>query len=206
MKKVFLILSIVVLTIVFAGLGCKSSSRNQTNEAATSPLFSNDPASFDEEFNQLKNTADEKALAWKSDAKLIYISTKIPLSLDPAFVQHTFVYDSVTDFYNHWTIAIETGNKSSIRALIPRADYLGSSPQQILSSYWKINFVKALQVCEGAGGEDFRSKNTSNYQIELKLFRTASDPLRWHCQYSTLNESKSKEIIVDAMSGEIAKD
>jgi hypothetical protein len=202
-KKIFLLLTVIVLIIFFTGLGCKKTTK--TAETQTSALFTDDPAKFDEEFNQIKNTADEKARNWRSDAKLVYVNVKIPLNLDLALVQHTFVYDSANDSYNHWVITIETANKSFIRSLIPKTDYLGTAPQEILASFLQVNFIKALQTCDKGDGQDFRSQNPSNYQIELNLVRTTEESLRWKCKYSTFDETKTKEIIVNAETGEIIK-
>ena len=201
-KKSFLISLVLFLAFLFAGLGSKQSSQTQ-NQAPTSTLLTADPATFDDEFNQIKIFADEKSTAWRKDAKLVYVSTKIALNLDPALTQHTFVYNSINDPNNHWAIAIEAGNKSLLRALIPKEDYLGSNLAQILPLYWKVNFVKALQICEGGGGKDFREQNPSNYKIELDLARDQTNNLRWTCKYSTLDDTNTKEIKVDAGNGEI---
>ncbi len=201
-----LITTIIILTaaFVFLGLGCKDTGSDQT-QTATPELLSQDPASFDEQFNAIKNHANELAIAYRQNAKLVYVRVKIPAGLNLDLTQYTFVYDSVSDQQNHWVVTFEKDANTFIRALIPKSDFLGSDLKQILPLYWKTNFVSVLQKAEPEIGEKFRAEHINDYKIELNLSRKSDEPLTWTCEYSTLDGSVIQSIKISAESGEIIK-
>jgi len=68
-------------------------------------------------------------------------------------------------------------------------------------SYWKINYISALQTAEKNGGLDFRSANDIS---EVKLTLKNADPknwLYWFVNYTAKNNTKQLQI--DASTGAV---
>ena len=203
-KKVLTSFIVILFVLVFAGIGCKDDSSDQDQpETPTSALLTEAPESFDESFNQFKNKADELAANFRSDARLYYVRVKIDTSLNIEDNQYTFVYDYPTNTAYHYTITFEDNTDNYIRSLINKNDFLGSGIKQILPLYWKVNYVTALQAAESSIGESFRNEHVGNYKIELNLFRTGEETLKWQCEYSTLDEATTQRVDINAETGEI---
>jgi len=202
-KKIIFVLIVLSVVMGFSGLGCKKQEDQSQTPQATSEFLTQDPASFDEQFNLFKNQANELAIAYRKDAKLVYVRVKIPAGFNSSLFQYTFVYDSNSDQQNHWVITFEKNADNFIRAVIPKQDFLGSDLKQILPLYWKTNFVTALQKAEPVIGEAFRREHGNDYKIELDLGRKGDESLTWTCEYSTLDGVTTQSVKISAESGEI---
>lgn len=100
-----------------------------------------------------------KAKIWQSDATLYHFAARIPTDLSIDGVTEVYTYGSPAEAYNWWTynIALKTGK--TIRALIPKEDYLGTALEPIPIKFWQTTYVEALQLADNYGGADFRAKN-----------------------------------------------
>lgn len=207
-KPIFII--IVVVAIVGALIWSYVSNRIQTNkqkqaeQSATTTTISDltniDPALYDDAIKNEYATADSKAKAVNPGYALAAISVEIPSSLGLKSANSRYIYVSSKDIVNNWTITFAADTENSIRALIPKEDYLGNLTVMD-TKLWKFNYVTALQIAEKDGGKTWRETNElSSITLTLKH----SDPnnwLSWTVNYTGPTSTFSRKI--DANSGKI---
>jgi hypothetical protein len=173
----------------------------ETTQTSTEDLTNIDPTTLDSQIKENLNLATSKALAWRSDAVLVYVQYKIT-SLTPGEGMETYVFDSPSAKDVHYTVTISQKSKNFIRAVIPTEDYLGPGLLPIDFKYWKLNYASALQLAEKEGGKDFREKNL-NWTIELNLKRgEPKNWLWWIVEYKT-EEGESLSVQINPYSGEV---
>lgn len=202
-KKIIFSGAILILSVTFLALGCKQTDSGQQNVTETSTILTDNPADYDSDFTQTQNLAKQKALEWRSDAKLVYVSIGIPASLNTKQISYSFVYDSSTLPTYHYLVTIAAESQSFVRSLIPKEDYLGSGYNQILPLYWKVNFVSALQKCDQEGGAKFREDYANDLQIEVSLSRETNEDQSWTCKYANIATSDISTIIINSSTGEV---
>lgn len=102
--------------------------------------------------------AEEKAKLWKADAAIIHYSVRFVPELTVGAITETFSYGSPAQAFDWWTITIAGKTGKAVRAVIPKEDYLGTSYTAIPRTYWKSNYVDALQLADTHGGFEYRTK------------------------------------------------
>lgn len=201
-KKIVLVATLLVLVFVITGLSCKKSSTSTstdssqtTSTAATTTvtdLTTVLPATVDSAFTTNYNSAKEKALLWKGDAKLVLVSLKLPRSLEVGNATESFTFGSDSDKSYWWNISIAEKTSKYVRAIIPKEDYLGTAANPINSAYWKTNYLEAFQIAEKNGGQTFRKNNTD---VDITLTLSQSEPkgwLWWVVEYKSTTGSSFK--------------
>ncbi len=160
-----------------------------TDGTSTTPTVSDltslSPSGFDSELNAHYALAVAAAKAWHADAVVSYVSVTLGTSLAPQTGNEVYVFGSASDLDNWFTYSYAEAKNKSVRAIIPKADYLGDKLTPINVDYWSMNFVQALQLAEQNGGATFRTANP-NPQITVYLSnRTPRGWLWWTVQYDT---------------------
>jgi len=121
-------------------------------------------------------TAKQKATTWKGDAKLYNYTVKLPIDLSINNGTETFVFGSDSDKLNWWVLSVSESTNKSLRALIPKEDYLGNTLAPINTSFWKTNYLQAFQKAEIYQGKTFREAN-ANSEITINL--SMGEPKGW---------------------------
>lgn len=183
--KAICYISILFMAISLTGASCGNSTTSVPTQSptATSSTTSNAQnltnvattvasASFDANYK----LAQDKAKIWKSDAELVYVSVKLPISLEVGNTTTSFTFGSKSDADNWWNISISEKTGKYIRAIIPKADYLGTAQKTVDTSFWKINYLEAFQIAEKNGGQAFRQ---ANQDVEATVTLAKSDPKGW---------------------------
>lgn len=210
---------IVVLLMVLVTVGCAkralqdntgntdnttneiSNNTNEiTNEAvdnsAESGIVDSDAAALSATAELAEATA--LAMAIQKDVVLAAISTKYINSLSDSVGLSTnyyfFLSPTKLDYYflvNMPRNAMEEPK----RFMMLQQDFndLGFSLLPVPFEYWKINYAKALQLAEGAGGAKFRAGH-KNFEVSQILARTSGGDdvthhLQWHISYKAKDDS-----------------
>lgn len=201
MRRILLIAILLVVPLLLTGCSLKrpansDSKATPTPKASTvsssgSPMpviegdtyLTIDPAAVSQAIATNKQAAANKVEAWHDDAVLSHVSVTLPSNLAAGQATEVYTYGSASDAYNWWTMTISGKTGKSVRAIIPKEDYLGTAIPTIPTQHWKIDYVEAFQLAEVAGGADFRAKYPSS-QITLSL--GVSEPkqyLWWTVEY-----------------------
>lgn len=211
-KPVFLI--ILATALIIGGIWAFVSNRNRekvieqvaqeaqkaAEEVKISNLTNIEAKSLDESITSQLATADEKAGATDKRNVLIAIEVHLLGDLATTSGDTSYVYSSTADKTNNWLITISNGSGNFLRARVPKEDYLGDL-KPVNRSYWKINYITALQTAEKNGGLDFRNANDIS---EVKLTLKNADPknwLYWFVNYMAKNNLKQFQI--DASTGAV---
>jgi len=172
------------------------------SEPATPTLKSVTPSRFDQPIADALTVARGKAKEWQDDAVLHYVSVELPTDLRPTAATQTFVFGSGKDDKNWWTYSQNEATTKSIRALIPKDDYLGSAIVPVNTQYWKMNYVEAFQLADANGGADFRAKHAD---AKVTLYLSHRQPnawLWWTIEYKT-PASDLLTLLVNPNRGEV---
>ncbi len=182
---------LAVSALALAGCSGKKTTTNSTTPTTTPPqpvvvgLKSATPTTFDQPIADQITAAQTKAKLWQDDAVLSYVSVELPADLGVNNATNTYVYGSQKDSADWWTYSLAEKASKSVRAIIPKEDYLGSAIVPINTQYWKMNYVEAFQLADANGGSDFRTQHTD---ARVTLYLSHRDPnqwLWWTIQYKT---------------------
>lgn len=176
----------------------------QTDGTSATPTVSDltslAPSGFDSELNAHYALAKTAAAAWHSDAVVTYVSVSLGTSLKPEQGNEVYVFGSASDLDNWFTFSYSEPKNKSVRAIIPKADYLGDKLTPVNVSYWSMNFVQALQLAEQNGGATFRTANP-NPQITVYLSnRTPRGWLWWTVQYEAAS-GQTQTLLINPFLG-----
>ncbi len=160
-----------------------TSSTETAAQPAAPALKAASPTTFDQPIAAALGAAQERARAWQSDAVLSYVSVELPADLAVTAATDTYVFGSNKDSTNWFTYSFAEATAKSIRAIIPKDDYLGSTVSPINSSYWKMNYVEAFQLADANGGADFRTKHPDARVTLYLSHRAPNQWLWWTVQY-----------------------
>ncbi len=211
-KPVFLI--ILAVALIIGGIWAYASNRNKekaaqqvaeeaqktAEEVKISNLTNIDAATLDADIKNQLSTADSKAAETDKKNVLIAVEVRLPQSLASSSGDTSYIYSSMSDKTNNWIVTLSNTSNNFLRAKVPKEDYIGDL-KPVNRSYWKINYIAALQVAEKNGGLDFRNANEIS---EIKLLLKNSDPknwLYWFVSYSGKNNIKQFQI--DASTGSL---
>ena len=173
-----------------------------TPEPAVQTLKSVSPTTFDAPIVGALAAAQTKAKLWQDDAVLHYVSVELPADLRLNAATNTYVFGSGKAAGDWWTYSLAELTNKSIRAIIPKDDYLGSSIVPINSNYWKMNYVEAFQLADANGGADFRGKH-ADAKVTLYLsHRSPNQWLWWTVQYKAAAEALLT-LLVNPNQGEV---
>jgi len=182
-----LLLTVLSLTFVLTGLSCGSSDTSNetqnttptTETPAATPvtdLSTIDPTTINTSFTNNQTNAKTKAVEWKIDAKLYSFSVKLPPDLALNNATDTFVFGSPADNNNWWVYSVSENTGKFLRALIPKADYLGNTLNPINDKYWKSNYLQAFQKADIYQGATFRAANPNS---EISVTLANGEPKGW---------------------------
>lgn len=165
-------------------------------------LLTASTTSFDQPVSQQVAAAQDKAKVWQADAVLHYVSVELPADLSLTAATDTYVFGSGKDADNWFTYSLNEATSKSIRAVIPKADYLGDSIVPINQSYWKMNYVEAFQLADANGGAVFRKAHTDARVTLYLSHRQPNQWLWWTVQYKA-SGSALLTLLVNPNQGEV---
>lgn len=173
-----------------------------TAAPAVQTLKSTSATSFDQSIAAAVAAAQEKARAWQSDAILSYVSVELPTDLALNAATTTTVFGSAKDANNWFTYSLSEATAKSIRAIIPKEDYLGTAINPINLNYWKMNYVEAFQLADANGGADFREKHPDARVTLYLSHRAPNQWLWWTVQYKA-SANALLTLLVNPNQGEV---
>ncbi|MFA4930517.1 MAG: hypothetical protein WC570_01465 [Patescibacteria group bacterium] len=152
---------------------------------------------------ELFNLANDLALDWQSDAKLLLVSSKYFSSLKDDGVVDKFIFSSDLQPRYYWAIDISRSDTSKFtRTLIFRDDYiLKKGVLNIPIKYWKVSYAEAMEKADILGGYQYRQDHP-NYQISQMLSLADNNNLAWYIVYTSPDSEEILSIVIDASSGE----
>ncbi|MBI4023189.1 hypothetical protein HY375_03445 [Candidatus Berkelbacteria bacterium] len=220
----WLLVAVVVLTLT--GCGLKQSTSDTNQDASSTGSSSEDPAATDpgtEDLTAIPTfehdaaldrhlaSATAAALEWQSDAVLHYVSVELPASLARDSGNEVYVFGSEQDAANWWTYSLSQATEKFVRAIIPKADFLGDQVIPISTQYWKMNFAEALQLAEANGGADFRARQPGTRATLFLSQRAPRGWLWWTVEYKapsgelfTLLVNPNRGEVIDESGAELA--
>lgn len=159
------------------GLIASKPTVSTTAEPPTAAALTTiDPATVDQALADQLTTARTKAKEWHADALLHSVSVELPAALGTDNAAITFVFGAPAAPNDWWTYSVNDTTNRSIRATIPKADYLGTALTPINTQFWKMNYVQAFQLADGNGGADAR---TTHPDARVKLYLNHREPRQW---------------------------
>lgn len=181
----------------------KNSNLQSTTEATTIVNLTNvDATDFDSAVKAELELAESKAVEVNSQNKLAASQYELPADLLPNSGLSRYIFSAENDKNNNWSITISQDSSNYIRALIPKADYLGEMPA-VNSKLMKFNYVTALQIAEKNGGLEWREKNELA-GVKLTLRHTSpKNWLTWTIEYQGKEQFATLKKNIDANSGQI---
>lgn len=181
----------------------KKSQGNQANERSINETYANvDQALVANSVAVNLAKAEEKVKAWHSNAQLYSVSVKLPSNLAVGQATEVYTFGSVDDVYNWWTLNISTKTDKSVRAIIPKEDFLGTNLSPIPRQHWKMNYVEAFQLAEANGGTEFRALHPdSTISVNLAVGQP-NNYLWWSVEYDSGN-AQSKKILVNPSTKQV---
>ncbi|MCX6812574.1 MAG: hypothetical protein NTW79_03055 [Candidatus Berkelbacteria bacterium] len=202
-KPIFLV--IIAVALIGGGLWYYFSNRasqqaaTEASKASTIANLTNaSAATFDDAIKTELATADAQSVIVDKKATLCAVDVDLPQTLANGSGNSIFGYNLSVDKINNWTISISNTSGKFLRALVPKTDYLGTL-SAINRSFWKINYVFALQIAEKNGGQDFRNLKTIT-DVDLTLKN--GGPNSWLYWYVTYNAGADvKTVQIDANTG-----
>lgn len=214
-KPIFLI--IITVALIVAGIWAYISNNSQKkaeeekvaqeqqvseNQQKTpiSDLTNVDSATLVDSIISQVSIADSNATSADSRNQLTAVDIQLPADLTQGSGTANYIYASSVDKIYNWVISISNSSEAFVRSKVYKADYLGELTA-INRSFWKINYIEALQTAEKNGGLDFRNYySTTGVRLVLKN----GDPKGWLYWYVTYNATgQVKMIQVDANAGGI---
>lgn len=211
MKKYLLVFVTIIIISSLTGLSCSLFSKKTDTTAtdtttnttttdtslATTNLTNVEATSVDDLVTTNYNLAKSKAQDWKSDAVLVNLTVKLPKNLATNQATETYVFGSAQDASNWFSFSISESSSKYIRAIIPKEDYLGTDVKPINSTYWKINFIKALQLAETNGGKTFREANQNTEVVATLGHGLPKSWLWWQIDYKSADTGEKLIIKVN---------
>ncbi|MEI7792240.1 MAG: hypothetical protein WCI57_02005 [Candidatus Berkelbacteria bacterium] len=201
----------LVITIIWSFIANKNSASSTTTQqtttgstvqATTSDLTNATPSDFDNTVKDEVTAATKFALEFNPEFKLSVIEVVIGSNLQQSSIVTRYAFSTTKDVRNNWVYTTNQSDGSFIRALIPKADYLGDIVP-INASLWKYNYISALQQAEKSGGSDWRSKNTL-LDVTLTLKESADlKKLYWTISYRSADSTDT--IVIDATTLEVSQ-
>lgn len=182
------------ITLIALGLtGCLKTTpptETPTTEITTpdvavpivSDLTTIAPSTFDANLTTHLTLGQAAARVWKPDAVISYVSISMA-NLTPDTGNEVYVFGSASDLDNWFTYSVSQETGKSVRAIIPKADYLGNTLTPINESFWTMNYVQALQLAEQNGGATFRVNNPNPPITAYLSNRTPRGWLWWTIEY-----------------------
>jgi hypothetical protein len=221
-KRVAIVIIAIAVPLFLTGCGLKQPVRRVTNSTTPTPsaaatdstngdasdavnensYLGIESSTVDATVNANKEAAEKKAKIWKADAQLVHYSVKLPSDFTLNRATETYTYGSPKDAYNWWTIVFSGKTGKSVRALIPKEDYLGTNFTAIETKFWKSNFVDALQLAEVNGGSEYRDNNEG---VEVSVNLAVGQPrnyLWWNVAYSS-SSANPIEVLVNPATKEV---
>lgn len=225
MRRILLVTILLIVPLFVAGCGLKPKARPQASPSGrpvttksaepvtglgksstatvnTANYLGVDPASLDASLKANRTLAETKVKAWQSDAVLYHFSAKLPADLTIGQATEVYTYGSAADAYNWWTLNISGKTNKSVRALIPKEDYLGTTLQPIPLKFWQSNYIEALQLAEAGGGADFRSSHPDTQVVISLAVGEPKNYLWWTVEYQSAT-SEPYKILINPSTKEI---
>jgi hypothetical protein len=201
----------LVITIIWSFVSNKNSATDTANDQTTSgdtvqfttpSLINSEPSDVDNTVKDEVAAATKFALEFNPEFKLSVIEILIGSNLQQDSIVTRYAFSTTKDVRNNWVYTTNQSDGSFIRALIPKADYLGDIVP-INASLWKYNYVSALQKADKSGGSDWRSKNTL-LDITATLKESADlKKLYWTISYRSADSTNA--VVVDATTLEVSQ-
>jgi len=201
----------LIITVIWSVIANKKTSTDTSNQSATSgetvqstvsDLTNADPSDFDVTARAELAAATKYAIEFNPDFKISVVEVKIGADLQKNSIVTRYAFSTTKDTRNNWVYTTDQSNGSFLRALIPKADYLGDIVP-INMSLWKYNYISALQFADKNGGSDWRSNNTLE-GITATLKESADlKKLYWTIEYTAA--TTSNVTVVDATTLQVAQ-
>lgn len=172
-----------------SGAGSVSGGNGGATNLATVNYMTVDPSTVTESIAANQQQAANKVKAWKEDAVLHHISVTLPANLEVGQATEVYTYGSASDAYNWWTLNISGKTGKSVRAIIPKEDFLGTELKPIPMQFWKINYVEALQLAEANGGADYRANHPGSTIVLSLAVGEPRQYLWWTVEYQAGDQS-----------------
>lgn len=197
-KTTFLIVFALLITVIVSGCtifkktdpvddgGGGAATGDPDSGLAANNLTNIDPTSIDSVIKKNYADAKVKATSWKSDAIIATVSVKLPIDLATNKAEETYIFGSATES-NYWfSYSVSEADPSKfIRAIIYKEDYLGTGIKPINTTYWKMNYIKAFQLAEAAGGKNFRALNKNSVITTTLNHSQPKGWLWWEVKYQS---------------------
>lgn len=155
-----------------------TSSTDTSTTTTVSDLTTLAATSFDSDLQAHYAQGLAAAKVWHANAVVSYVSVSLGTNLTPRKGNEVYVFGSASDLENWFTYSLSQDTGKSVRAIIPKADYLGDKITPVNTTYWLMNYVQALQLAEQNGGSAFRIANP-NPQITVFLSNRAPRGWLW---------------------------
>jgi hypothetical protein len=180
----------------------QTSTSGDTAVSTTSDLTTVDPSDFDEVAKGELLAATKYAVEFNPEFKISVVEVQIGATLQKESIVSRYAFSTTKDVRNNWIYTTDQSNGSFLRALIPKADYLGDIVP-INMTLWKSNYIAALQLADKNGGSDWRSKNTLQ-SITATLKESADlKKLYWTLEYK--GSDSSYVAVIDATTLQISQ-
>lgn len=167
---------------------------------SSSSILTADPTLVTTDSKSRFALAAQKISAWdmaKKNAQFSGLFMTFDPSLSLNSTTEVYVFDSADDSTNHYTVSVSQTSGSSLRAIIPVADYQGVL-LPIDQKYWQSNYVEAIQTADKNGGKDFRQGHSVT-SVDVNLLRTSpNNYLYWVVTYKTKDASTTLSVKVNA--------
>lgn len=212
-KPIFIgaIAILLIIIIVWSFLSNKNSANKAATDQSTSgstaistasDLTTADPSDFDNIAKAELLSATKYAVEFNPDFKISVVEVQIGANLQKDSIVTRYAFSTPKDVRNNWIYTTSQNNGSFIRALIPKADYLGDIVP-INMTLWKYNYISALQLADKNGGSDWRSKNT--LQSITGTLKESADlkKLYWTLEYKAADNSYVT--VIDATTLQISQ-
>lgn len=213
-KPIFIgaIALLLVIIVVWSFLANRNSAENTATDQSTttgdttistaSDLTTADPSDFDDIAKAELLAATKYAVEFNPDFKISVVEVQIGASLQKESIVTRYAFSTPKDVRNNWIYTTDQSNGSFLRALIPKADYLGEIVP-INMTLWKYNYISALQTADKNGGSDWRGKNTL-HGITATLKESADlKKLYWTLEYKATDNSYVA--VIDATTLQISQ-
>lgn len=203
-----LVKALLLVTVTLIMTGCinrqaptpaptdEQPSQQDESSTNTGALLTAHPQEFDAKITNRLNQATNAAHAKFADAKLVYFEITLSLDLEPEQGREIYVFRSEKIPDEWWTYSFDQSTGKSVRAIIPKEDYLGfDNLNPIQTQYWTTNYIEAFQIAEDNGGKIWRQDNTVT-QIKLVIMhRQPRGWLWWTVEYTNSAENSLVRLI-----------
>lgn len=215
MKKTLLVVFLVLVPFLFSGCTVKkpakitsstttSSTAATTAAAETFELLTVDPATVEAGLQASYNLATQKAKDWKPEAVFYGAIMKVPKDFPKNSTTEIYIFGSPKDTQNWWTYTFDEKRAKSMRALIPKDDLsFDKNATPAKTSYWKINYLQALQAGEASLGVQ-GARNEPPDQIILTLANGQPRGWLWWVLEYIGADGKIRKARLDPASGQPA--